>query len=430
LSKKILIITYYWPPSGGSGVQRWLYFSRFLAKLGWDPIIITVDHEEASYPVIDKSLLKLSKEIRTIKTSTREPLRIYSKLKTGNIREGIPQGQIDNSSFLKRLSSFIRGNFFIPDARKGWNKFAVKAAKYIIENEEINYIITTGPPHSTHLIGLELIKKYSIKWLADFRDPWSEIFYTKDLHRLSCFQKKDEKLEKKVLSSASAILTTTGGDFHKLLRNKINTSQYFFTINNGFDKELLDSISSEKPNFFHIVYTGLLTENHSYKMVIKSIDEISKKYPKESIKFSLAGKIDKSIVSELKIKLPNVLVEYKGYLEHSQAILLMKSAHLLLNFIFKNADSYMISGKTLEYMASNVPILCVGKEKTPVSKLLLKGTESIVVLKNDFDKTYLFINQLTDAWSNGVSKTNLVSDINNFSRKELTKKLNFILKSL
>ena len=242
MSKKIIIFTYYWPPSGGSGVQRWLYFSFYLKKLNWDPIIITVDYNKASYSLIDESLNNISKDLRVIRTKTSDPLRAYSKFKTGNTKDGIPQSQIDNSSLINQFFSFIRGNFFIPDARIGWNRHAIKVSKSIIEKENIKYIITTGPPHSSHLIGLKLVKKYKLKWLADFRDPWSNIFYNKYFYRLPYFQKKDEKYEKKVLEKASCILTTVGEDFHKLLKSKISTKQTFFSIINGYDKGLIESI--------------------------------------------------------------------------------------------------------------------------------------------------------------------------------------------
>ena len=162
--KKILILSYYWPPAGGSGVQRWMYFAKYLKQLGYEPIIITVDETKASYPVIDSSLIIETNEIRVIKTSTREPLRWYSILISGDSKKGIPQGEVKTSGLLAKLLAFIRGNYFIPDARKGWIPFAVKEAKKILKAERIDKLITTGPPHSTHLAGLKLKKQLDIKW--------------------------------------------------------------------------------------------------------------------------------------------------------------------------------------------------------------------------------------------------------------------------
>ena len=155
-AKKLLIITYYWPPSGGSGVQRWMYFAKNLKALGWEPFIITVDEKKGSYPVYDPSLLEEVKHLFTLRTNTKEPLRWYSRLTTATKRGGIPQGSIDREHLFGKLAAFIRGNFFIPDARKGWRKFALEAAQNLVQKEGIDLVITTGPPHSAHWVGKEL----------------------------------------------------------------------------------------------------------------------------------------------------------------------------------------------------------------------------------------------------------------------------------
>ena len=430
MSKKIIIFTYYWPPSGGSGVQRWLYFSFYLKKLGWDPIVITVDYKVASYPLIDESLSNISSNLRVIRTKTIDPLRIYSKFKTGNSRDGIPQSQVDNSSLINKFFSFVRGNFFIPDARRGWNKYAIKAAKSIIERENIKYIITTGPPHSSHLIGLELVKIFKLKWMADFRDPWSNIFYNKYFYRLNYFQKKDEKYEKKVLESASAILTTVGEDFHKLLKNKIEIKQKFFSIINGYDKGLIKSIIPKQESFFHIVYTGVLTNNQSYKSVFLAIKKVSEKYPKIPIRLSISGKVEKLIIQKINSTLPLVEVKYLGYVSHREAVILIKSANLLLNFIYNDVDKFMISGKILEYMASEVPIISVGSKKNPISKLFSESKLLKVIEVDDLDGSYIFLDKLIKSWQSGKPLFNKIKNIDMFSRENLSKELDSILRSI
>jgi len=172
-------MTYYWPPSGGSGVQRWMYFAKYLKQQGWIPFVITVDEKNASYPVLDQSLLTEVDNIHVIKTKTVEPLKWYSLLFTGSKKGGIPQGEVQKSGLLRKFATYIRGNFFIPDARKGWNSYAVREAVKLVKKENIKTVITTGPPHSTHLIGLKLKSLSEIKWFADFRDPWTDIFYNK-----------------------------------------------------------------------------------------------------------------------------------------------------------------------------------------------------------------------------------------------------------
>ena len=203
-----MILTYYWPPSGGSGVQRWMYFAKYLKQLGWTPFVITVDEKYASYPVLDQSLLSEVADIRVIKTKTREPLKWYSLLLTGSKNKGIPQGEVQKKGFLNRLAAYIRGSYFIPDARKGWNPYAGVEAVKLIQKENIKIVITTGPPHSTHLVGGMLRRGLDIKWLADFRDPWTDVFYNKDLYRSNRAKKVDARYEERVLNSADAVLTT------------------------------------------------------------------------------------------------------------------------------------------------------------------------------------------------------------------------------
>ena len=271
LDKKggVIILTYYWPPSGGSGVQRWMYFSKYLKELGWKPFVITVDQKKASYPVLDNSLEKIVKDIKVIKTSTNEPLKFFSFLTTGGFRKGIPQGEVKNRGLFNKLSNYIRSNYFIPDARLGWVDFAYRECKKLIIKNNIKHVITTGPPHSTHLIGLKIKKDFEIKWTVDFRDPWVNIFYNKNFLFTKKSINKQKELEKKVLNNANLVLTTIGGDLKEQLQLKA-PNQNFAVVPNGYDDVLINKIKSEKSKkYFHIVYTGLLTKNHPYVHFLK-----------------------------------------------------------------------------------------------------------------------------------------------------------------
>jgi hypothetical protein len=223
-----------------------MYFAKYLKKMGWEPIVVTVDEQEASYAVWDKSLLEEVSEIRVIKTTTREPLRWYSLMTTGSMRNGIPQGEVKRKNILGKISAYIRGNFFIPDARKGWVPFAVKAAQKVLNEESVSHLVTTGPPHSTHLAGLQLKTQFEINWWVDFRDPWTDIFYNKDLYRSLKAIQKDAALEKKVIQKADGVLTTVGGILHETLKAKA-PNQRFHAIPNGYDAQLMEEVQSEKP---------------------------------------------------------------------------------------------------------------------------------------------------------------------------------------
>ena len=390
-TQKILILSYYWPPAGGSGVQRWMYFAKYLKKMGWEPIVVTVDEQEASYAVWDKSLLEEVSEIRVIKTTTREPLRWYSLMTTGSMRNGIPQGEVKRKNILGKISAYIRGNFFIPDARKGWVPFAVKAAQKVLNEESVSHLVTTGPPHSTHLAGLQLKTQFEINWWVDFRDPWTDIFYNKDLYRSLKAIQKDAALEKKVIQKADGVLTTVGGILHETLKAKA-PNQRFHAIPNGYDAQLMEEVQSEKPkDLFHVVYTGLLTTNQAYDNVLNVLDSLDSQIP---VRLSLAGNIDPEIIQGIRLKHPKLELIFYGYVSHREAVQLMKSAHLLLNFIFEGAQMQMISGKILEYMATGVPVLSIGDSNSEAGKFINQGTAAKMLNTHDLEGITDFIQQV------------------------------------
>ena len=419
-NKKVLILTYYWPPSGGSGVQRWMYFAKYLKTLGWEPFVVTVDEKKASYPVLDFELLEEVKDLIVVKTSTQEPLKVYSKWFTGSPNRGIPQGQVSKKGWVARAAAFMRGNFFIPDARKGWNSYAQKEAEKLLQNEGIQKVITTGPPHSTHLVGLQLKTKWGIQWWADFRDPWTDIFYNKDLYRTSWAEKKDAYWEQKVLQSADGILTTVGGSLIQKLQKKA-PDQSFHLLPNGYDAALMSSVPKTSVKPFHVVYTGLLTENQDFLPVIELLNDIANDY---SIRLSLAGNIAPHLVDQIQKKGPKIEVNYNGYLSHKDAIALMKSGDLLLNFIFKGADQDMISGKLLEYLASGVPVLSIGAQESEAGRLLASASFAKMIRVDERDSLKSF---MVKAIQNKGSATNALPEIDKWSRQTLSEHLAALL---
>jgi glycosyltransferase involved in cell wall biosynthesis len=415
--KKIIIITYYWPPSGGSGVQRWMYFAKHLKQLGWEPVVITVDESQASYPTLDPSLLKEVVGIRVIKTQTREPLRWYSRLVSGNNRGGIPQGEVKTKSLFEKIAAYIRGNCFIPDARKGWVSYAVNAAQKVLKEEKISHVVTTGPPHSTHLAGLQLKAQFDLKWWVDFRDPWTEVFYNKDLYRSPKAIQKDLTFETKVLQAADGVLTTVAGKLHEQLKAKA-PKQQFHALPNGYDADLMASVNGSPPKgIFHVVFTGLLTQNQEYDSVIKALAKFQEQH---AIQLSLAGQISTEIVTEIQRALPHVKVINRGYLSHKEAVKLMKNAHLLLNFIFKGAQTQMISGKLLEYMATGVPLLSIGDPDSEAGKFINQGSETKMMVADNHKGILEFIQRVAN------QKETLQNEFPNlaqWSREGLTKRL-------
>ena len=220
--KKVLILSYYWPPSGGSGVQRWMYFAKYLKEFGVLPTVITVDEQYASYPNKDMSFNELIKDIEVHKTKTLEPLRFYSFLKSGKSNKVVPQGNVGGKKkgIFDKIATYVRANFFMPDARVGWNRYAFNKAKELLQKEHFDLVITTGPPHSTHLVGQKLKKEFGINWMADFRDPWTEVYYNNLFKRTPKNEALDQTMEINVLHDADSILTV-GPSMMKLLADKV-----------------------------------------------------------------------------------------------------------------------------------------------------------------------------------------------------------------
>ncbi len=424
----ILIISYYWPPSGGSGVQRWMYFAKYLKKLNCNPIVLTVDPKYASYNLIDPSLISEIKDIETHKTFSLEVLNLYSLIKSGTRTKSIPQSYIPNNSVFDKISSFIRLNFFIPDSRIGWNIFAFKKAKKIISNNKIDFVITTGPPHSSHLIGQKIYKKYKLKWIVDLRDPWSELFYLKSRLRSSFSKKINNKLESKVLENADAIITTVGDRYHKILSGKISNPNKIHKIYNGYDKLNYDKIQESKPNKFNIVFTGVLTQNHNYEIFHEVLKILKPKGEDLNLVFTVAGRIDSDII---KVFSNDVELINKGYVDHDNAINIIKSSHLLVNFNYKETEETdMISGKLIEYLASGSPIINFSnsaKESEDVLKISLKSFNANI---NSINKVVDFIKSEYNDWLEGRYKKQTLPDIDSLSRENLTKKLIDIIEGI
>lgn len=413
-ARKLVVLTYYWPPSGGSGVQRWVYFTHYLKILGWEPIVITVDPEQASYPQEDKSLQALTKDIRVIRTATREPIRGYARW---FVKGSIPQGEVPQQHFFQRIAAFIRGNFFIPDARKGWITFAQKALRTILEKESVEWVISTGPPHSTHLTVESLRHTFNFRWLVDFRDPWSELFYNRQFYRLPFAVRKDRAYEQEILQHADAVLTTVGGELHQKLQVKA-PKQRFFALPNGFDANAFAQHQrSLRQGEFHLVYTGLLTRNQAYPALLKALQQMKNGLP---LRVSLAGQMELSLVKALQTALPEATIDYHGYLPHAQALTLMHSADVLINFIFEGAHKQMISGKLLEYMATGVPVLSLGDPESEAGQLLAQGAAAAMIAPSDTQQLIAFLEkaqQQKGQWINNFpNKTQ-------WTREGITKRL-------
>lgn len=405
-----------------------MYFAKYLKKLKCNPIVLTVDPKFASYNLKDSSLINQIKDIETYKTYSLEVLSLYSIIKSGDRTKSIPQSYIPNRSIFDKLSSFIRLNFFIPDSRIGWNYFAFKKAKKIIKNNKIDYVITTGPPHSSHLIGQKIHNKYKLKWIVDLRDPWSELFYLKSKFRFNFSKKINDRLEYKVLENADAIITTVGDRYHKILSGKISNPNKIHKIYNGYDKLNYDKIKEIKPSKYNIVFTGVLTKNHNYEIFHEVLKILSPSKQNLNMVFTLAGRIDNNITKGYsdEIELIN-----KGYVDHDNAISIIKSSHLLINFNYKETEETdMISGKLIEYLASGTPIINFSNSAKESHEVLKLSPKSFNANINSVKLVVDFIKSEYNDWVEGNYKKQSLKNIDSLSRESLTKKLLKIIKGI
>lgn len=373
--EKVLIITYYWPPCGGAGVQRILKFVKYLPEFGIKPYVLTVKAEKASYPVFDETFnAEVPAEALVTRTDTFEPYEIYSGILG---KSSIPTGFSNESkpSGFQKFSRFIRGNFFIPDARKGWIKYAFREACGIIERENIKTVITTSPPHSVQLTGLRLKKKYNINWIADLRDPWTDIYYYNEFRHMKFAKKADLKFEKEVLENADKIITVGKSlkEIFSAKSEKINPDK-IIVITNGYDEEDFpekETASAFPDNEFIITYTGTLAESYHPGVFFTALKKVTDKYPGKKFRLRFIGNPASSVTEQIKsISLGNIL-EVIPTVPHDKSVrYLMQSSALLLVIPDIENDKGILTGKLFEYLAARKPVICIGPEDGDAAQII------------------------------------------------------------
>lgn len=423
--KKVLIITYYWPPAGGPGVQRWLKFVKYLPDFAITPVVYIP--ENPTYPILDENLhLQVSKNVEIISHKIFEPYTIASLLSKKEVQK-ISAGIIPDEpkqSWTEKISLWMRGNLFIPDARVLWVQPSVNyLQKYILEND-ISTIITTGPPHSVHLIGNKLKTKLNVRWIADFRDPWTTIGYHKSL-KLSAFAaKKHKSLEREVLSSADEILVTSKST--KVEFSKI-TSKPIHVITNGYD---IENVQSQKlDSKFSIAHIGSLLSERNPLILWEILAELIDQNPvfKTDFELKLIGTVSEKVLKSISDYKLNGYVNNLGYVQHSEAIAEQrKSQILLLIEIDSDATKAIIPGKLFEYMVSGRPILAIGPESADFAEIIAETNTGEFVTYGEREKLKSVILEYYQTFQTGNLHTNPIS-LQQFSRKNLTGKLADIL---
>jgi len=425
---KVLLITYYWPPAGGPGVQRWLKFVKYFREFGIEPIVYIP--ENPTYPLKDNSLVsEIPDGIQILKHPIFEPYRFaefFSKKEATTISKGIIAKET-KQSLVQRLLLYIRGNFFIPDARTYWVKPSVKFLEKYITDSDIDIVITTGPPHSIHLIGKELQKKISIKWLADFRDPWTTIGYHHKLKLTKRSVQKHQQLEKKVLTTADHIVVTsftTKQEFKKITTKPISV------ITNGYDTENVADIQLDEK--FTVSHIGSLLSGRNpekfwqvlYDLTQENIDF------SDAFKLRLVGAVSEDVLSSIKKAGLNNFIDNKGYVSHKEAIEIQRSSQILLLIeIDSNETRCIIPGKLFEYMVSKRPILAIGPKGADIAKLITETNAGTFLEYHQYSEMKNELLLLFENYKKGklVAQT---EGLEKYSRRELTREMSILLKGL
>lgn len=429
--KKVLILTYYWYPAGGSGVQRFIKFVKYLRDYGWEPIIYTAQNPE--YPVLDYSLGKdIKNDFDVIKTKIFEPYSFYKYFIGLNQKERMNPAffsERKKNRLAENISVWVRGNLFIPDARKFWVIPSVRFLVKYLRSNKVNAIISTGPPHSMHRIGLHLHRKTEIPWLADFRDPWTSIDFYHELKLSKWADKKHHRMEAEVLREADAVSVigwTMGEEMKKLVKRDYDV------ITNGFDTEDSFNDDVELDKKFSIAHIGTMVRARNATELWGALKELLDEIPelKKDLEIKLVGKVDLLVKESLDEYGLTGFTNFISYLKHDDVIKVQVSSQVLLLMVNRTPTAKgIITGKIFEYLASGRPIVCIGPYDGDAARVLKEANTGYMVGFDEKDKMKFVIRDLYNQFRSGSLKGRN-ENIEIFSRKYLTSKLADLLNQI
>ena len=420
--KKVLVITYSWPPAGGIGVLRCLKFVKYLRDFGWEPIVLTA--ENPSYQFIDHDNLKeIPDGIEIHKVPIFEPINAFKKI-TGRKKETPLQNITNNSdkkrSIIDKFGMWVRGNFFIPDARSAWIKPCVKYIDRYLENNQVDAILTDGPPHTNTVIGMRIAQKHSIPWLADFQDPWTQVDYYKELYIGKRADKIHRALEQEVFQTAGKITIASPSwkkDLESIGGKNVDVIYY------GYDETDFSEFSAKQEDSFIIFHGGLLGQDRNPEVFFSVLHELLNLHPEigSKIKLKFAGEVDLTVKNSLKKHHLLEYTELMGMIPRKQVIKEYEKAALLLLPINK-ADNAAgrIPGKLFEMLRTGKNILVLGPDDGDV--------KSIVEMEKrgrsfEYDDKDLLMSYLTDVLLNSSESINMKGTIDKYSNKLITGKI-------
>lgn len=431
--KKFLLITYYWPPAGGAGVMRWAKMSKYISDFGWQPVIYTPENGEV--PVIDESLIaEIPSHIEIVKTSIWEPYNLYKSFLGRSKKEKLYSGFINEKkkvSLSQKISVFIRGNFFIPDARMFWIKPSVRFLKKYLKDHPVDAIISTGPPHSMHMIGEKIHRITGIPWIADFRDPWTNIDFYQDLHLTRWADKKHKSLERKVLFNATKVVTVTWRNRDEF--KAISGRDDIIVIPNGFDDadfQTPEPIRLDEE--FSIVHIGSMNKDRNPLGLWSALKDIvaENSFFSSKLKIKLIGPVDFSVRNAIEEAGLQSYTSFVEFVPHTTAVRLQQQSQLLLLMINNSPNARtIIPGKLYEYLGSRRPILAIGPQESDSAHVIEMTRGGVVHDYNDIHGIKQRLLEYFELYSRDALKGN-AEEIKKFTRKSLAKDYAEVLKGI
>ena len=429
--KRVLIISYYWPPSGGAGVQRWLKFVKYFRDFGWEPVVYCPENPE--YPEADESLFKdIPIGIEVIKQPIWEPYNAYKRFIGQKKEDKIQAGFLSvkkKNPVIENLSVWIRGNLFIPDARKFWIKPSIRFLFKYLASHPVDVMVSTGPPHSMHLIALGLKNKLNIPWLADFRDPWTGIDFYHKLRLTKHADKKHHRLEKAVLSNADRVTIVSWNwalDFTRLFQRN------YVVITNGFDPDDFNFPNRKFAKTFDLTHIGSLNKDRNPWLLWEVLSELCSENAgfMDDLRLRFIGKCDVSLLQCLEKYHLLSRTEMIEYMPHEEALKESAGSQVLL-LLLNNTPNVMgiVPGKIFEYLATRRPVFCIGPTDGDSARIIRDAKAGMTC---DFDDKTSMRNTLLELYGRykHASLQNQHGDIDSFSRKDLTGKISLLLNEL
>ncbi len=424
MNKRVLFITYYWPPSGGPGVQRIIYFVKYLRKFGYEPVILTV--KDGEYPAIDRTFEKIIPEgIKVYKSKALEPFTLYKRLlgkkKDHKIDTYIMSRK--EKSLPQKLLKWIRLNIFIPDARIGWYPYAVKLGKKIIQDEQIDLIFSSSPPHSLQVTARRLAALSNKPWVADFRDPWSTIWYYQDQKRTWLTKWIDSRLERKAITSNDRIVVTCKGLKEQFEKYFGVSSEKVKVVTNGFEPTAISTKSFSPEGPFKIFYAGNLSTVRVPYPLLEALKKFKNTHPEKPIKFVIAGTVSPKFWEAVRERAIEELIDYLGYISHQEVLDHYQKADLLLLVIddIPNPNLF-IPGKLFDYLGSRKPVFGIGPKNGEVHKIIKETNSGYFFDYQENEKAFEQLKALVEKRAE-LSKLFTFEGIEQYTREQLTKKL-------